>query len=35
MDKKQFVRSNLAIIILAILILIFGSYAITGMLAAP
>jgi hypothetical protein len=35
MDKKQFIRSNLAIIILAILILIFGSYAITGMLAAP
>jgi hypothetical protein len=35
MDKKQFIRSNIAIIILAILILIFGSYAITGMLAAP
>ena len=35
MDKKQFIRSNLAIIILAILILAFGSYAITGMLVTP
>lgn len=35
MEVKRFIRSNIAIIILAILILIFGSYAITGMLAAP
>jgi hypothetical protein len=35
MSAKELIRSNIAIIILAILILIFGTYAITGMLAAP
>ncbi len=35
MDRKQFIRSNLAVIILALLILIFGSYALTGMIIAP
>ena len=35
MDKKRFIRSNIAIIILALLIVVFGSYALTGMLIAP
>lgn len=35
MSVKELIRSNIAIIILAILILIFGTYAITGMVAAP
>jgi len=36
MDRTIFMdRANIAIIILALLILAFGSYAIAGMLAAP
>lgn len=34
MDKKEWIRSNIIMIILGLLILIFGSYAISGMLAA-
>lgn len=34
MDKKEWFKSNIIIIILGLLILVFGSYAISGMLAA-
>lgn len=35
MNKKQFIRSNVAIIILGLLIIFFGSYALTGMFITP
>lgn len=34
MNKKDWLKSNIIIIILGLLILILGSYAISGMLAA-